>query len=155
MPSLRDFTPLFLRVVAIFTLGAGFAPDAHAAMVFCNRSHELIEAALGYRGPVDEQRTDWISEGWWQIEPDQCARVYGKPLTERFYYYYAISLAPVAPDKTPDVWKGKYQFCTDTKAFRAEGDTGCEGRGFQVRGFQEMDVGVNTKDYTLDFHEAN
>lgn len=156
MPRFRPILPGFLGaafvVLAVLT---GFSHVAQAAMVFCNRTHGAIEAALGYRGEVDDDKIDWISEGWWQIEPGQCSRVYGKPLSERFYYYYAISLAQTAPDKSPDVWKGKYQFCTDTKAFRSEGDTNCENQGFQMRGFQEMDVGANTRDYTLDFHDAN
>jgi uncharacterized membrane protein len=157
MPSTRRFLPIFMGAATVFALGMACIPEARAAMVFCNRTRAAIEAAIGYRGPVGEeqQKIDWVSEGWWQIEPDQCARVYGEPLSQRFYYYYATSLAPTSPDKSPDVWKGKYQFCTDTKAFRVEGDTGCEQRGYQTHGFQEMDVGVNTHDYTLDFHEAN
>lgn len=156
MPSLRRFSPSFLwGIPAFLAILAGFAPAAHAAMVFCNRTQGGIEVALGYRGTVDDDKIDWISEGWWRIEPGQCSRVYGKSLTQRFYYYYAISLASTTPDKSPTVWKGKYQFCTDTKAFKAEGDTNCDSRGYQLRGFQEMDVGVNTRDYTLDFHDRN
>ncbi|MDP9126877.1 MAG: DUF1036 domain-containing protein [Pseudomonadota bacterium] len=156
MPFLRRFSPpLVLGILAFVTVLTGFEPSAHAAMVFCNRTQAALDVALGYRGELDEGKTDWISEGWWRIEPGQCSRVHGKPLTQRFYYYYAVSLATPALDKSPTVWKGKYQFCTDAKAFRAEGDTACEDRGLQLRGFQEVDVGVNTRDYTLDFHDGN
>ena len=126
------------------------ASSAHAAMIFCNRTQSPLEAALGYRETVD-----WISEGWWRIEPGQCARVFGKPLTQRFYFYYAAALTSAAKDKPPVVWKGKYQFCADEKAFKVEGDENCAGRGFQVKGFQEVDVGANTRDYTLDFKDGS
>lgn len=151
MPFLRRF------MLVLFCVALGFGPvmPAWAAMVFCNHTQNAIEAALGYREQGEDQKPDWVSEGWWQIEPGQCSRVYGKSLTQRFYYYYAVSLAPSAPDKAPTVWSGKYKFCADTKAFRAEGDSGCEANGYQAKGFQEVDVGANTKDYTLDFHDGN
>lgn len=134
----------------ILGLMAGGVP-AHGAMIYCNHTSSAIEAALGYRDQLEGQKTGWMSEGWWRIEPGQCSRVYGKPLNQRFYYYYAVSLAPVQRDKSPFIWNGKYQFCADTKAFRVEGDHDCIARGYQVKGFQEIDVGANTKDYTLDF----
>ncbi|MDX2027495.1 MAG: DUF1036 domain-containing protein [Alphaproteobacteria bacterium] len=134
-------------------VGAFPARSAYAAMVFCNHTRGVVEAALGYRDG-DGQKTSWQSEGWWRIEPGQCARVFGKPLTQRFYYYYATALAPAGPNKSPFTWGGKYQFCTDTKAFRAEGDAECDTRGLQTKGFQEVDIGANTKDYTLDFRDG-
>jgi uncharacterized membrane protein len=150
MPFLRRFLTMFLLVLVPV-----IPVPAHAAMVFCNHTQGVIEAALGYREQVEDQKIDWVSEGWWRIEPGQCSRVYGKPLTQRFYYYYARSLAPATRDKASTTWNGKYQFCADTKAFRAEGDGACEEHGFQMKGFQEVDVGVNTRDYTLDFHDGN
>ncbi len=126
------------------------AVPAKAAMVFCNRTSGVIEAAVGYR-----ETQDWISEGWWRIEPGQCARVFGKPLTQRFYFYYATSLTPPVKDKPPKTWAGKYEFCTDTKAFRIEGDENCETRNYHTQGFHEIDIGSNARDYSLDFREEN
>lgn len=128
---------------------------AEAALVFCNRAQQPIEAALGHReqGEAEDAGDVWISEGWWRIEPGQCSRVFGQPLKERFYFYHATALAPNAPGKKPFVWQGKYQFCTDAKAFRIEGDGDCEGRGYKVKGFQQIDLGPNTRDYTLDFKD--
>jgi uncharacterized membrane protein len=124
------------------------APSAaSAAFLYCNHTQNTVEAAFGYR-----EQEGWISEGWWQIEPGQCARVYNKPLMQRFYFYYAHVLAPPSKDgKPPMVWTGKYAFCTDKKAFRVEGDGDCESRGYQTQGFQEIDLGATQKDYTLTF----
>lgn len=131
---------------------------AQAAMVFCNKTKEPLEAAIGYRDQVDDDnhgdwREDWFSEGWWRIEPGQCARVYKEPLQQRFYFYYAASLSTPTPEHRPFMWGGKYEFCTDNKAFRVEGDGNCEARGFKAKGFQQIDVGVNIRDYTLDFRD--
>jgi uncharacterized membrane protein len=134
---------------------AGVLPHAaYAAMSFCNRSEGPIEAALGYREDGDGATESWMSEGWWRIESGQCARVYGQPLTQRFYFYYAHALTQTSKDTAPTVWSGKYIFCTDDKAFRVEGDTDCPARNFQSTGFQELDLGQNVRDYTLDFKES-
>ena len=156
MPLLR-ISPLIAGRIALFTLGLLVAVPSHAeaALVFCNRTQIPIEAALGHREQDDPDSGDiWVSEGWWRIEPGQCSRVYGQPLKERFYFYYATALAASDPDKKPFIWRGKYQFCTDAKAFRIEGDGDCEGRGYRVKGFQQIDLGPNAKDYTLDFKDG-
>jgi uncharacterized membrane protein len=147
----RLFKAKTVFLALLFTFCSAFTPkSAHAAMVFCNRTQNAIEAALGYREAVD-----WISEGWWRIEPGQCARVFGKPLAQRFYLYYATSMAPVAEGKAPMSWSGKYQLCADTKAFRIEGDADCDARGYKTKGFQQIDIGLTTRDYTLDFRESD
>lgn len=143
----------YFRAAPMALLGALLllhTPKAYAAMVFCNRTQAPLEAALGYR-----ETTDWVSEGWWRIEPGQCARVFGQPLTERFYFYYATSLVRPSKDKPPFTWSGKYEFCTDTKAFKVTGDGDCESRNYQTKGFQEIDLGPNAHDYTLDFKDGS
>jgi uncharacterized membrane protein len=138
---------LALCIVAVTT-------DAHAAMSFCNRTAGPLEAALGYRDDSDNTAQNWVSEGWWRIEPGQCARVYGQPLGQRFYFYYAHALSQLVKDTPPTSWSGKYIFCTDDKAFRIEGDGDCPSRNYTATGFQELDLGPNTRDYTLDFKDA-
>jgi len=142
------------RLLSCVVLAAGSlgAPNmAHAAFLFCNETKSVVEAAFGHRDDGT-----WVSEGWWQIQPGQCSRVYNKALTQRFYFYYAKALTLPAKDgKGPMTWSGKYSFCTDTKAFKAEGDSNCEARGFRMQGFQEVDVGVKQKDYTLTFQDPS
>lgn len=140
----------------VFVLAAVACPrPAQAAMSFCNRSAVAIEAALGYRDETDAKTDSWISEGWWRIEPGQCSRVFGQPLTQRFYFYYAHALSQATKDAPPTVWSGKYKFCTDDKAFRVEGDADCASRKLLSTGFQELDLGSNVRDYTLDFKDTS
>ena len=135
----------------LFVLLPGLMPhSALAAMNFCNRTQNTIETAFGYR-----ESAGWVSEGWWRIEPGDCARVYGNPLMHRFYFYYATSLVPKSKDKPPLTWTGKYKLCIDTKAFRIEGDEDCETRNYQTQGFQQIDIGSMTRDYTLDFKDTD
>ena len=139
----------------LFALALGvvaFVPcQARAAFLLCNHTKAVIEAAFGYREGVE-----WVSEGWWQIQPGQCARVFGKPLSQRFYFYYARSMAtPTKTGPKPPIWDGKYAFCVDSKAFRATGDDNCEDRGLRQQGFHEIDIGPNRQDYTMTFEDGS
>ena len=150
----------FLRFCGAISIAAMLliTNQAYAAMSFCNRTSGPVEAALGYRDDGDDkqdQAQNWVSEGWWRIESGQCARVYGQPLSQRFYFYYARALTQTSKDAPPTVWSGKYIFCTDDKAFRITGDGDCPTRSYQSTGFQELDLGANTRDYTLDFKDAS
>ena len=134
----------------LLTLLLLVAPPANAALLFCNHTKAALEAAFGYR-----EQVDWVSEGWWQIQPGQCARVFNKSLTQRFYFYYARSLAATSANHRAPVWDGKYAFCVDTKAFRATGDGNCEERNLRQQGFHEIDLGPNRHDYTLTFDDGS
>lgn len=145
------FTTRFLAAVFVLVFGALFAAPARAAFLFCNHTQTPLEAAFGYR-----EQIVWLSEGWWQIQPGQCARVFSRPLTQRFYFYFARVLTlPASDGKPPMTWGGKYRFCTDNKAFKIEGDSDCELRGYQEKGFQEVDIGPNKRDYTLTFEDGH
>ncbi|MDD3287912.1 MAG: DUF1036 domain-containing protein [Alphaproteobacteria bacterium] len=132
---------------AVFLSLVLWGESASAALLLCNRTKAPLEAAVGYHeGGI------WISEGWWKIEPGLCSRAYNKPLTQRFYFYYARSLGkPLVEGKGPPSWTGKYAFCIDDKAFRITGDNKCEKRDYKTQGFHEIDLGQNTRDYTLNF----
>ncbi|MDR3423913.1 MAG: DUF1036 domain-containing protein [Alphaproteobacteria bacterium] len=153
-PAFSFPRPYALGFLIFAALACGAPREALAALSFCNRTTVAIEAALGYRADTDAATENFVSEGWWRIEPGQCARVYGQSLTQRFYFYYAHALAAASKDAPPTVWSGKYIFCTDDKAFRVEGDGDCSARKYQTTGFQELDLGPNVHDYTLDFREA-
>lgn len=134
---------------------AGFSGTAYAALSFCNKTSGPVEAAVGYRSESRDRTEKWVSEGWWRIEPGQCARVYAGPLSQRFYFYHAQALTEETKDSSPTVWSGKYVFCTDNKAFRVEGDVDCLSRKYRPTGFREIDVGTKTRDYTLDFSDSS
>lgn len=121
---------------------------AQAAFLFCNQTQSLIEAAFGYRETVE-----WISEGWWQIQPGQCARVFNRALTQRFYFYYARILNAPADGRKPMIWGGKSLFCVDNKAFKVEGYANCAKKGYTEQGFAQVDVGPGQRDYTLTFRD--
>ncbi|MFA5041413.1 MAG: DUF1036 domain-containing protein [Bdellovibrionales bacterium] len=156
MKSVASFSfKNFLIAAPFFVLFAVSAPcDASAALSFCNRTSGAIEAALGYRSDDPEKADSWISEGWWRIEPGQCSRVLSEALTQRFYFYYGRALTQTMKDVPPTLWSGKYIFCIDNKAFRIDGDGDCSARKYQSVGFQQVDIGLGVRDYSLDFKDA-
>ncbi|MDE2029333.1 MAG: DUF1036 domain-containing protein [Alphaproteobacteria bacterium] len=155
MTSSQPVLRILLAGGVILTAMLVLPRGARAALSFCNRTQAPIEAAIGYHGDTGGGDRDWVSEGWWRIEPGQCARVYGENLTQRFYFYYAYALTQTAKDTPPTVWAGKYTLCTGDKAFRIRGDNNCIARGYRATGFHELDTGGSAPDYTLDFKDSS
>ena len=120
-------------------------------MVFCNRTDNPIQAAFGYR------ETDRLDIGRLVANRGRRLRACIRQASDTAFLFLLRALAGAgrAKDKPPLVWEGKYEFCTDTKAFHIEGDEDCEQRHYRKQGFQEVDVGANTHDYKLDFKETS
>lgn len=113
------------------------ATPAAAELRLCNKSDVPQSVAVGYK-----DGDTWVSEGWWQIAPGDCATPIRAELSAR-YYYYAVS----APGQQFD-GEG-YMFCTDSAAFTIEGDTECEARGYTRRSFRAIDTGTDALAYTF------
>ena len=106
------------------------APPAEAAFKVCNKSDLAARVALGR---FDGRQ--WASQGWWTVAPKTCAQLLTGPLQARYYYLYAS-------DGAGGTWEGKTHFCTKPDAkFLTQGRNDCAGRGFDRRGFFEVDTG--------------
>lgn len=123
---MRRFAFLVLSILA----AAFAAPPARADFNVCNKSDLATRVALGrFDG------TQWTSQGWWTVTPKSCVRLLTGPLQARYYYIYAT-------DGAGGSWEGKTHFCTAPGAkFLAQGRNDCAGRGFDRRGFFEVDTG--------------
>lgn len=125
---------LFIPVVA--------AVDAQAGLTICNDSDASQDVSIGYKG-----EEDWTSEGWWIIEPNECATPIGADLTRRYYYLRA--------EKAGGAFKGEeYYFCTSSEAYTIVGDTDCQERGYEREDFIEIDTGETGTDFTYRLTQA-
>jgi uncharacterized membrane protein len=111
-------------------LALGLASPAHAAFNVCNKTSLPVRTAIArFDG------TSWTSEGWWTIQPRACTSLLTGPLQGRFYYLYAS-------DGAAGTWEGKTHFCVaPDKRFKSVGRGDCASRGFDRRGFFEVDTG--------------
>jgi uncharacterized membrane protein len=117
-------------LAAALLLASGLSAPAWAAFNVCNKTSLAVRVAIGRFDGVD-----WTSEGWWTIQPRQCAGLLTGPLDARYYYLYAS-------DGAAGIWDGKFHFCVAPAArFKAAGRGNCRGRGFDRRGFFPVDTG--------------
>jgi uncharacterized membrane protein len=116
-------------ILAVSVLSAAFASPALAGFNVCNKSNLPTRVAIGrFDG------TRWTSEGWWTVQPRECAGLLTGPLQARYYYLYAT-------DGAAGTWEGKTYFCVAPDArFKAEGRGNCARRGFDRRGFFQIDT---------------
>lgn len=106
------------------------ASPAEASLKVCNQTGGRLAIALGHN-----DTTQWLSEGWWQIDAHKCAVLIEGPLSARYYYIYALD------HDAPAQWTGDVFMCTAPNAFTIEGKHDCRKRGFARAGFREIDTG--------------
>ncbi len=128
-------TPLLLAAFAALLASS----PARAELQICNQTHRALSIAIGYNSGAD-----WVSEGWWNIDPRECRTVVGGDLKQRYYYYHASD---------PGFKNENYIFCTETKPFTIVGDTNCAARGFETAHFSEIDTGATATSYTFTLWE--
>ena len=66
-------------------LGFALSTPARADLSVCNSTTSRIGVSLGYR---DSQ--GWVTEGWWNLKPNQCEKLLSGRLAARFYYVYGV-----------------------------------------------------------------
>jgi len=141
MNEKKDGSQLMYRTVRQITLPAlavlvaaaallSTAGTARAELRLCNKTPVQVGIAIGYK-----DQTDWVSEGWWNVDAESCQVVVDGPLPSRYYYLYALDY------EEGGAWGGTAFMCTHDKEFTIEGTTDCVARGFERRGFVEVDTG--------------
>jgi uncharacterized membrane protein len=116
--------------------------SAKADMSVCNSTSSRVGVALGYR---DQQ--GWITEGWWNLKPNQCEKLLSGRLAARYYYVYGIDY-----DRGGE-WAGSSFMCTGDKEFTIRGVENCLARGYDRTGFFEVDTGEQ-KDWRVQFTDS-
>ena len=124
------------RLRFAFALLAIVPTPAHADFRVCNKTHALINIAVGTdAGEV------FKTEGWWVATPGSCATPVRGPLKSRFVYLYATDIDGV------DLVAGTATMCIDRGKFVAYGADNCWRRGLQAVTFAEIDT-LDSSDWT-------
>ncbi len=103
---------------------------------FCNETNYRAWAAVAY-----EQDQEWISKGWWAVDPQACVRVIKDGLPNQFLYAYAEA---DTRNGWQVQWQGSHPFCVSEVKFEIDGSEGCETRGYGRANF----IRINTADKT-------
>ena len=114
-----------------------FGAPAQADLKMCNNTPSLVGVAIGYK-----DKDGWASEGWWTVNAQKCLTLLKGNLIARYYYVYAVD------NEKGGSWGGKAMMCIREKEFTIRGIDDCAGRGYQKRGFFEVDTGEET-DWTV------
>ncbi len=115
---------------------------AHAGLDVCNKTADQHSVALGYKSG-----SDWVSEGWWNIDPGQCEEILTGDLQSRYYYIFMT-----AQGRT---FSGEgYGFCTQSARFKIIGDENCAARGYDNSSFAQIDTGETSRHHTHNIIDA-
>ena len=140
--ALDHFLKICARTIA-FALFAGVlltaaASDAFADLKLCNMTKSRIGVVIGYR-----DTKGWVTEGWWNINANNCSDILKGKLNARYYYIHA-------EDYIRDgEWSGKAFMCVKNKSFTIKNAAkDCVQRGYRKAGFFEVDT-TNENDWTI------
>lgn len=124
--------------VLIFAIAMGSGGMARAGLELCNSSGFSQSVAVGYK-----DGEDWVSRGWWNLDPGECKEPVKGDLKQRYYYIFASARGRAfTPEK-------KYTFCTQSAAFTITGDTACKSRGYDINSFARIDTGKTAKQFSV------
>jgi uncharacterized membrane protein len=124
------------RLPLAFALLAIFSTPTRADFRVCNKTHALINIAVG-----TDAGEAFRTEGWWVATPGSCATPVRGPLKSRFIYLYATDIDGV------DLVTGTATMCIDRGKFVAYGAENCWRRGLQAVTFAEIDT-LDSTDWT-------
>jgi uncharacterized membrane protein len=126
----------FWRLALALALLAIVSAPARADFRVCNKTHALINIAVG-----TDAGEAFKTEGWWVATPGSCATPVRGPLKSRFVYLYATDIDGV------DLVTGTATMCIDRGKFVAYGAENCWRRGLQAVTFAEIDT-LDSSDWT-------
>ncbi|MFN3934522.1 DUF1036 domain-containing protein [Parvibaculum sp.] len=106
---------------------------------FCNRTSELVWAAVGFESGGED-----ISSGWIRIDPGSCRKAVKGRLAKDAYYFYAEAVgdtgAIVTHNGQPLVWGGDRPYCTKPTRFEIRGRERCALRGYDEKAFRRIET---------------
>ncbi len=118
-------------ILPAFLLAFTVLPNAaQADLRLCNKTESQVGVAIGYK-----DKTDWVTEGWWNLAANTCETIIPGVLLSRYYYIYAVDYDQYGE------WGGHAYMCTREKEFTIRGIQDCVARGYERTGFFEIDTG--------------
>jgi uncharacterized membrane protein len=116
------------------------ATPTKIGLEFCNRGNQgKTIVAVAY-----PDGRNWVTQGWLELSEGECRTGLTKDLSNRYYYYFAIT-------EKDYKWKGDRQFCVSKAKFTfAKADQQCLGANSRWENFRELDTGKDTIAYTLN-----
>lgn len=133
---------ILIRLSLLLLTSFLLLPTAWAQFEICNKSGANVTTALG-----EYKNGNWVTNGWWSIESDQCAVAVAEDLPNRYYYFYGKRNDGVE-------WMGEASsawFCTQSTVMNDLSNSGCTE---SIKPFMQIDTG-DASYYTLNLTNDN
>jgi uncharacterized membrane protein len=124
--------PRAIIIAAAACVGNLVSVAAYADLKLCNATPSRIGVALGY-----QDKKGWATEGWWNIPSKTCESLLKGTLPSRYLYVHAVDY------ERGGEWAGKHIMCTKDNVFTIRDTKNCAKRGFDQKGFYEIDTGTS------------
>jgi len=164
---------LNLSLIALTIFLSGCDPKdlpSHTVQI-CNENSVNIRYTFSV-AYFDKITDDWVSKGWWHIDPGKCVTSIDARHSGKLYIHGRYGLFKSGNSSDGSFWgdvgdflgdlavigsvtsiSGNYMFCVHPNdAFNVISDTRCASRGYQNQGFHEIDI-KSYKDTLVEFYD--
>ena len=124
------------------------AREAKLGFFYCNKTEAPVWSAIGVPGEDKEDGSKrYSSQGWWKIEPGDCAKIIKGELQKDHYYIYGAIEEGSSERRLAG---GDKTLCVSAVLFSASDEQSCADQELDEAVFRRVDVG-SAASATFDF----
>lgn len=119
------------------------AREAKLGFFYCNKTDNAVWSAVSMPAEAELYQT----QGWWKLEPGECAKIIKGALNKNHYYVYGLIEDP-AGDR--EITGGSEPFCVNLVMFSTQNDLSCADQELDEASFRRVEIG-SAESATFDF----
>jgi uncharacterized membrane protein len=119
------------------------AREAKLGFFYCNKTDSAVWSAISTPADADLYRT----QGWWKLEPGDCAKIIKGALDKDHYYVYGL-IEDAGGDRA--IVGGDKTLCVNLVMFSTESDLSCADQDLDEAPFRRVEIG-GAESATFDF----
>ena len=120
--------------------------DAKLGFFYCNKAGAEVWSAIA----IPEKDDEYVSRGWWRLDPGQCVKVIKGSLTHDHYYVYGVKGDGGADVPEEILAGGDRAFCINDVLFNVSNTVACTDQDLAQGLFKRVEIGASEA-ATYDF----
>lgn len=117
--------------------------ESKLGFFYCNKTDAAVWSAIAEPGEEDQ----YISKGWWKIEPGDCAKIIKGELEHDHYYVYGAIEEGMSERR---IAGGDKSFCVNAVMFNVSDELTCADQDLEEAQFRRVEIG-GAASATFDF----
>jgi len=110
--------------------------DSKLGFFYCNKTASEVWSAIAF-----PKQDNYVSQGWWRLEPGQCTKILKGKLTHDHYYVYGVIGGEGSNEAEQILSGGNKVFCINDVLFEVTNGSGCSEQDLSEGMFKKVEIG--------------